>query len=95
MGRERGSCHASLPLSGRLPARHSNFAVFGHESRSAVTRLREDLGAVHTDTQGRIIHPVAGTIYLLLSFVSVCNNMTRLVSSLYSTHPKMAGWRPT
>jgi hypothetical protein len=27
MGRERGSCHASLPLSGRLPARHLNFAV--------------------------------------------------------------------
>ena len=66
MGRERGSCHASLPLSGRLPARHSNFAVFGHESRSTVTRLRQDLGAVHTDTQGRIIHPVAGTMYLLL-----------------------------
>lgn len=66
MGRERGSCHASLPLSGRLPARHSNFAVIGHESRSTVTRLRQDLGAVHTDTQGRIIHPVAGTMYLLL-----------------------------
>jgi hypothetical protein len=54
--------------------------------------LSPDFGRLFEE---KIIHPVAGTMYLLLWFVTVFINMTRLVSSLYSTHPKMAGWRPT